>query len=205
MNQARSKSNYKNFSEKFDAYFKFIHDEIFIEKTNIYSDFLMKLPNKEYKNNPLYTKMWNFYLKFSDKSSLKSVSNMSLLTDMDSALSLYNFSYWSFNTIDENFNNLRFSLILREFLNFIGWDHTKQLANYKIYDKKTTSKNTEDYTSIMLGENLPELIDDFIEIYLKNNSADNQSIKCEAKNFLTEFCNFLYNEGIINYMIEPLS
>jgi hypothetical protein len=206
LNHARSKSNYKNFYDKFDGYFKIIYDEVFIEKTQTYSDFLMQFSNTNYKLHPFYIKMWGIYQKFSDKTSLNLFSNSSFLTDMDSALSVYNFSYWSFNSIEENLNNLRVSFILREFLNFIGWDHTKQLAKYKIFDKKIGLPNSEDYTSIMLGENLPELIDDFIEIYLKKDSSNKiPSFLCEAKNFLTEFCNFLYNEGIINYMIEPIA
>ncbi len=126
------------------------------------------------------------------------------MLNMDSALAVYVFAYWSFNSNEENLMNLRTCLLFREFLNFIGWDHSKLLANYKIYDKRLKKIN-EDYTAVMLAENLPELVDDFLEVYLKKDAPNFTSNLCEIKNFISEFCNFLYNEGVINYMIEPIA
>jgi len=121
---------------------------------------------------------------------------------MDAALSVYIFGYWAFNENEENYTNLKIAMLFREFLNFIGWDQIKLLANYKIVEN--VSNMNEEYSKNMLAENLPELSDDFVGVFLKSSAPGLENNFAQVKQFITEFCNLLYNENLINYIIEPI-
>jgi hypothetical protein len=172
-----------------------------------YSEFIFENKNftnfQNFKTHPLYKSITTMHVIFRDKALLEKMKNSDLMKNMDNALSLFIFCYWSFNGTSENMMNLRIALLFREFLNFIGWDHLQLLANYKIVDHNFVNRR-EDYTQVMLSENLPELIDDFLGVFLLPEAPGFTNNHSEVKYFITEFCNFIYNEGIINYMVEPM-
>ncbi len=99
--------------------------------------------------------------------------------------------------------NLRICILFREFVNFMGWDYLQSLANYKIIDKNIINKKDE-YSNVMLTENLPEIIDDFLGVFLKDDAPGFSNNLSEIKYFITEFCSFIYHEGVINYIVEPV-
>lgn len=109
------------------------------------------------------------HLIFKEKTVIDNLKNSDLIRSIDNALALYVFGYWSFNGTDENLTNLKIAFLFREFLNFIGWDLLEQLANYKIVDD--FSHVNDEYSKVKLAENLPELIDDFLGVFLDRKSV----------------------------------
>jgi len=144
----------------------------------------------------------SFYFLFNNKEVVANTENKTLFKNLDFALSLYVFAYWSYNEQEENISNLKIALLFREFFNFFGWDQMKLLANYKIVEN--FHKSPEEYTQVMLSDNLPELSDDFVFIFMNEKSYKNLISLPLIKQFITEFINLLYNEGIINYIMEPV-
>lgn len=230
LNKVRGKKNFQGFENKFEDLFQNIFNDVYeidqISKLSRnlnfpsnydstssssfkskYSDYIFE--NKNYINSrsflthPLYNNIKAMYMIFRDKSILDKMKNSDLMKNLDNALSLFIFCYWSFNGTSENMMNIRIAILFREFLNFIGWDHLQLLANYKIVDHNCVNRN-EEYTKVMLSENLPELIDDFLGVFLLPEAPGFTNNHSEVKYFISEFCNFIYNEGLINYMVEPL-
>jgi hypothetical protein len=202
LTKVRQKTNYKNFDEKFEFVFKQVFEDVYIENNNQYSEFYDNFYGKEFRCHPLFNQILDMYKIFRDKELLDKLKNTDLIKNMDMAISVYVFGFWTFNSKDDNFKNLKISILFREFLNFIGWDHLKQLASYNIVDDYSSEK--DEYSKVMLAENLPELLDDFVGVFIKETAPGLGSELYLVKNYISEFCNFLYNEGIINYMIEPI-
>lgn len=203
LDKVRKKTSYPFFEESFEKSFKKIFVDIFEKNMNNYSEFIFSCKYKDYKSHPLFSQILQLHSIFLNKFLLDNLQNKDLLKNMDNALSLFIFSFWTFNTVEENLMNVRIILLFREFLNFIGWDHLQLLANYKIVENKYEHLN-EEYSKCMLAENLPELLDDFLGVFLSKDAPNFTNNFSEVKYFVTEFCNFLNNEGLINYMIEPL-
>ncbi len=214
LEKVRGKKVFRSFEDKFEDLFDKIFMDVYVNDIDDnsnppslkskYSEFLFENKNiPNFKFHPLYKGINTMHLIFKDKTLLESLKNSDLLKNMDNALSLFVFSYWSFNGTSENMMNIRISFLFREFLNFIGWDHLQLLANYKIIDHHYVNRR-EEYTKVMLSENLPELIDDFVGVFLKKDAPGFTNNLSEVKYFITEFCNFIYNESIINYMVEPV-
>jgi hypothetical protein len=196
------KTNYKNFDENFENIFKNVFYDVYVENIKSYSDFYQNFYKGGYKSHPLFSQIISTRMIFKDKFLLQKLKNTDLIKNMDNAISIFLFGYWSFNGNDENYTNLKISFLFREFLNFIGWDHLKHLATYKIVED--FQNPTDDYTKKMLAENLPELLDDFIGVFIKPDAPSLGEENLSLKNYITEFCNMLYNEGFINYMVEPI-
>ena len=205
LNNVRQKKIYTNFVQKFDHHFEKIIRDVYGENKIRYSEFIFgdKFCKDDYKTHPLYKGMKIMHLIFSDKTLLHTVSNKDLMKSMDNVLALYAFSYWSFNSFSENLMNLRICILFREFVNFMGWDYLQSLANYKIIDKNIINIKDE-YSNVMLTENLPEIIDDFLGVFLKADAPGFSNNLSEIKYFITEFCSFIYHEGVINYIVEPV-
>jgi hypothetical protein len=154
--------------------------------------------------HPLYSKTLKIFNIFNEKFFLDKLKNSDLINNLDNALAVFVFGYWNFNENQENLNNLKICLLFREYLNFIGWEHLRLLANYNIVEEENFLRVTEEYTSKKLADNLPELLDDFIGVFLKEDSPGMDPYFSEVKQFISEFCNMLYHEKVINYMVEPV-
>jgi hypothetical protein len=210
----------------FDSLFEKAFNDVFREGLGKYSEFITE-ENLEYLNSsnnkitfndskinllsntsksqfhPLYPKMKTIHATFNNKKSLDNVKSSEIIKNFDDALSIYLFASWNFNSCKENLLNIKIALILREYLNFIGWDNLKIMADYQIVDYSEINYG-DDFTKSTLGDYLPELLDDFIGVYLKCDGPDFDSSFSEVKEFISELCNILYNEDLISFMIEPL-
>jgi hypothetical protein len=176
--------------------------DVYVINKEEYSSFYKKT-YEDYQQHPLFIKINKIKELFLDKEELNDVTNQQLLRTMDDALGLYIFGYWSYNDYEENLNNIKIALLLREYLNLIGWASMKLLANYHILQENQYLMN-EEYSTVMLAENLPELIDDFLGIFIKESCNKFESSFSSIKGFLNEFSNVLYNEGMINYILQPV-
>jgi hypothetical protein len=165
------------------------------------NSFICKPP--QFKNHPLFFKIKQLHSTFINKEFLEQLKNTDMIKNFDDALSIYIFSSWNFNSCKENLTNLKIALILREYLNFIGWDNLKIMADYQIVEFSEIIYE-QDFTKITLGSYLPELLDDFLGVYLKDGCPDFDSSFSEVKEFVAELCNILYNEDLISFMVEPL-
>jgi hypothetical protein len=223
LNQVRLKKRYKNFEVSIDKLFECAFNDIYVEGMKKYSDFMesdnlgdkylsiqkiketgLKFfpPTQKFKLHPLYAKIHSVYTTFQNKELLNNLKNSDIIKNLDDAMSVYLFASWNFNNDIENILNLKIAFIFREYLNFIGWENLEIMAEYQII-KSSEIRYGEDFTKTTLGSYLPELLDDFIGIYLKNGCTDFDSNFSEVKEFVSELCNMLYNEELISYMIEP--
>lgn len=192
-------TNYKKFSSL--NYIPHDGQSNILSLKNSYNSITSK--NCSFKFHPLFYKIKTICATFNNKEILEKIKNSDIIKNIDDGLSVYIFATWSFNSCKENLLNLKIGLILREYLNFIGWDNLKIMAEYQIVDYSVI-KYEEDFTKITLGSYLPELLDDFIGVYLKNGCPEFDSSFSEVKEFVSELCNILYNEDLISFLIEPL-
>ena len=224
LNQVRAKKRYKNFEISFEKLFESAYKQVFCEDSKKYSEFLepdnlnhdiissckninvtivnLFTPALMYKLHPLFSKTQNVFNIFQNKELLEKMKNSDFIKNIDDAISVYLFASWNFNNASENILNLKIAFIFREYLNFIGWENLEIMAEYQIIEYSDI-KYSEDFTKTTLGSYLPELLDDFIGVYLKNGCPDFDSGFSEVKEFISDLCNMLYNEELISYMIEP--
>ena len=208
----------------FEKLFESAYKQVFCEDPKKYSDFLetdnlnhdkissckyinetmacLFPPAFMYKLHPLFSKTQNVLSIFQNKELLGKMKNSDLIKNIDDAIAVYLFASWNFNNGNENILNLKMAFIFREYLNFIGWENLEIMAEYQIIEYSDI-KYSEDFTKSTLGSYLPELLDDFIGVYLKNGCPDFDSSFSEVKEFISDLCNMLYNEDLISYMIEP--
>ncbi len=191
--------SYPSFIEKFEYIFISAHEDVYKQNYGKYSEFYSE-SERCYESHPLFGAILDIHSLFLDKYCIQKIEIIDIIKTLDSAMAMFIFGYWSFNSDEENFNNLRIIFLFRELVNFTGWEHLKLLAAYKIVDESLI-RNGE-YSSLMLLENLPELIEDFLGIFLKEKSNSLGPNLSLAKNFIIEFCNFLYYEKFINYILE---
>lgn len=197
----REKLSYQQFEEKFNSYFVKAAEEIFGSNRSMYSDFIQgpKLSNS--KIHPHYTICVNFLKTFKNKNLLRSLTNKQLMTSMDHIICMYIFGYWTFSTSNENYINLKIGLLLREFMNFYGWEYYDTLAKFKIME---VTKQERDglFSNALRTECLPEIFEDFIGYFLKSDAPGFNKLS-EVKNFISEICSFVYKEEFTNFLIEP--
>ena len=83
---------------------------------------------------------------------------------------------------------------LRDCTNLLGWD---VLSQYKELSAEPTDF---DFTTLKNAEHIPEIIDDFVNIFLKNNLP--QFDKHLAVVLVSHFCDWLYKYKFTNIKIN---
>jgi hypothetical protein len=97
---------YKNFEEKYESIFKKAFNDVYIENLNNYSEFYSNKFQAGYNYHPLFAQILAIHLVYKDKPVLEKIQNTDLIRNIDNAMSVYVFGYWSFNGNEENFTNL---------------------------------------------------------------------------------------------------
>jgi hypothetical protein len=201
--QSSLKKRYNSFNAYFDKSFQRIFDSIYNENPCLYSEYLVT-QYSNYKEHPLYDQIHKIHNIFLDKQFLQKNKPKDYISNIDEAMSVYIFTMWGYaHDNKDNLSNLKIGILLREYLNFSGWEHVKLMIGYKIEDESALRLDKE-YTVCRLGEHLPELLDDFIGTYLSNDAPGFDQTQTEIKEFVTELCSMLHNEKLINYRLEPL-
>jgi len=104
-------------------------------------------------------------------------------------------------SIDTNFikNVIKFIVLLREYLNLCGWDHKQYLLEYGMSDPfivigEFCSRNT--------AEEIPELLNDFIEVFLNMDKQNFFDIDKKNLGDLTlNFANWMFLNEMTNFKI----
>jgi hypothetical protein len=95
---------------------------------------------------------------------------------------------------------VKFAFMLREYLNLIGWDHKKKLMNYGIISHFTP---TGEYCSKNSCEDLPELMDDFVCVFLEIDELSSANAK-DLTDICQNFCFWLYINKFTCYKLAKV-
>jgi len=104
-------------------------------------------------------------------------------------------------SVDEVFitNVIKFIVLLREYLNMSGWEHKKYLQSYGILNNYVI---TGEYSTTNSADEIPELFDDFVEIFL---GLDEDNIwQIERKNIIDlieNLSNWMYINELTNFKL----
>lgn len=95
---------------------------------------------------------------------------------------------------------VKFIILLREYINLIGWDYKKLFMEY---DVKVDFNYKGAYTSYNSCEEIPDFINDFISIFIE---MDYVFFKIEEKylfDLSKNFCNWLFVNNMTSFKISP--
>jgi len=98
-------------------------------------------------------------------------------------------------------NVIKFVVLLREYLNVSGWDHQKYLMEYGVI--KSVSPHME-FCTMCSTEEIPELLNDFLEVFLYLDTTN--TLRIELKNMedlTTNFAQWIFLNGFTNLKILP--
>jgi hypothetical protein len=93
---------------------------------------------------------------------------------------------------------LTFSILIREYLNIVGWDYKKKYVKFGIniqfdYTGEFTQKNN--------CEDIPDLINDFVSCFI---ALDDNKFNLNMEEFVDivrNFCNWLFVNDLTSYKI----
>ena len=196
INLLKNKQRFKNF-EKFSILFEKAFTDIFLLNSKKYSSLLIINTNKVFQNHPMYNAIFNFkhQLENTDKSPINHVLNT------DDSFAIFFLGNWNLKCENEIILLLKNILLFREAVNFIGWEYIETYREYKII--KNVDYN-EDYSVLFMPDDVPQISDDYLSVFLNFEENDFPVKKAIVYNFLVDFCNFIYELNLTNYRIDPI-
>jgi hypothetical protein len=119
---------------------------------------------------------------------------------IDDVLTLYLINFFKVTGPLRDLNKLviKFVILLREYLNIAGWDYKKTFIKYEV--AMPFSQNGS-YTQCNDCEDIPDLINDFVEVFIK---MDPNMFNLDFKEFIDiikNFCNWLFVNNLTNFKI----
>jgi len=91
---------------------------------------------------------------------------------------------------------IKMLILLREYLNLVGWDNIKLYYDYKIYTTRFIYEG--DYTNSSYTEEIPDLMNDFMNSFITLD--DNTNLK-DFSDIVHNFCNWLFVNDFTNYKV----
>jgi hypothetical protein len=92
---------------------------------------------------------------------------------------------------------VKFAFLFREYLNLAGWEYKKLLSEYNL----STSVNIrDDYTNCNSCEEIPELVNDFISVFMEMDDSFSPNTK-DMTDMCQNFCYWLFINGLTNYKL----
>jgi len=94
---------------------------------------------------------------------------------------------------------IKMIILLREYLNLVGWDNIKLYYDYRIYTTRFICDG--DYTNSSYTEEIPDLMNDFMNSFM---AVDDINFNTNLKDFsdiVHNFCNWLFVNDFTNYKV----
>ena len=92
---------------------------------------------------------------------------------------------------------VKFIFLFRVYLNLLGWDHFRYLEDYGLLDELHVSG---EFCTRSNCEELPELVNDFLAVFLDVDERLNEEKK-EMADIIQNLCNWLFINGLTNYKV----
>jgi hypothetical protein len=108
-------------------------------------------------------------------------------------------------SVDSTFikNVIKFVVLLREHLNLCGWEHKKYLFDYGMSEAFIPMGDFSDKNNT---EEVPELLNDFIEVFINLDAENHFGIEKSSIADLTEnFSNWMFLNELTNFKIFSLN
>ncbi len=93
---------------------------------------------------------------------------------------------------------VKFIFLFREYLNLLGWDHFKYLEDFGMMNEFMIKG---EFCSTCTCEELPEMVNDFVAVFLECDSRLT-SEKKEMADIVLNFCNWLFINNLTNYKVN---
>jgi len=97
---------------------------------------------------------------------------------------------------------IKLVILMREYFNITGWDYRKHLEGFGLLET-VEGEELMDYTQMNTPEEIPELINDFIESFLGLDEKMFGTEITTMSDLITNFCNWLYTFRLTNFKVTP--
>jgi hypothetical protein len=180
-------------------FFKKSFEEIYALNKEQYSLFLSK-PYEKFESHPLFSNIMQMKKDHELNPPTSRESLLGKVKTVDDSLSLFYLGNCVSKNSTENLNLLKNLILFREGVNFLGWE---TIEIYKNYNIMPNTVNVGEYSMKFNSEDVPQITDDYLCDYLNFDSSFPMK-KLATATFVMDFCNFLFENDLTNYKIEPI-